>query len=62
MKKKQYLPDGWHLVPVRDVVGDRGWVVYDRDSEPQVHEFTRKAAMSAAIEYAQEKGLLPKEV
>lgn len=55
------LPKGWYLEQVYDVAGDRGWVVFDQDREPMVHEFTERAALKAALEFAQEKGLLPKE-
>ena len=55
------LPKGWFLDVTRDVAGARVWVIRDReDGEPQVAEFTKQKALKSAIEYAREKGLLPK--
>ena len=57
---EKQLPAGWYLQPVRDVAGDKGWVVFDRDGEPQVHLFTKKETIKNAVEFAREKGLLPR--
>lgn len=58
---EKQLPAGWYLKPCRDLAGDRGWVVFDRDGEPQVHLFTKQATLKNAVEFARAQGLLPRK-